>query len=72
MSLKIDRVQLEIVIKNDQSRKRLRELEDQSRQLKKELKKLPEGTEAWTQKFNQLKNVQDEMDELTNKIGITG
>jgi len=72
MSLKIDRVQLEIVIKNDQSRKRLRELEDQSRQLKKELKKLPEGTEAWTQKFNQLKKVQAEMDELIDKIGLTG
>ncbi|MCD6446625.1 MAG: phage tail tape measure protein, partial [Candidatus Marinimicrobia bacterium] len=72
MSLKIDRVQLEIVIKNDQSRKRLRELEDQSRKLKKELKKLPEGTEAWTQKFNQLKKVQTEMDGLIDKIGLTG
>jgi len=72
MSLKIDRVQLEIVIKNDQSRKRLRELEDQSRKLKKELRKLPEGTEAWTQKFNQLKKVQTEMDGLIDKIGLSG
>lgn len=72
MSLKIDRVQLEIVIKNDQSRKRLRELEDQSRDLKKELKKLPEGTEEWTKKFNELKKVQREMDGLIEKIGLTG
>lgn len=72
MSLKIDRVQLEIVIKNDQSRKQLRELEDQSRQLKKELKKLPEGTEEWTKKFNELKNVQRKMDGLIDKIGLTG
>lgn len=72
MSLKIDRVQLEIVIKNDQSRKQLRELEEQSRQLKKELKKLPEGTEEWTKKFNELKKVQHEMDVLIDKIGLTG
>lgn len=72
MSLKIDRVQLEIVIKNDQSRKRLRELEDQSRVLKKELKKLPQGTEEWTKKFNELKRVQSQMDGIIDKIGLTG
>lgn len=72
MSLKIDRLQLEIVINNDQSRKQLRLLEDEARQLKKELKKLPEASEEYVQKSKRLKTVQTQMDGIINKIGLTG
>lgn len=72
MSLKIDRVQLEIIIKNDQSRADLRKLEDQSRLLSKELRKLPEGTDEWIKKTAELKTVKQRIDEVYNKIGLTG
>ncbi|NJK95094.1 MAG: phage tail tape measure protein [Bacteroidales bacterium] len=72
MSLKIDRVQLDIVINGDQSRIKLRELEDQAAKLKRELKKLPEGTEEYIKKSAELRKVQAEMDGIINKIGILG
>lgn len=72
MSLKIDRVQLDIVINGDQSRIKLRELEDQAAKLKRELKKLPEGTEEYIKKSAELRKVQAEMDGIINKIGVLG
>jgi len=72
MSLKIDRVELEIVIKNDSSRKQLRKLEDDMRAVRKELKKLPEGTEEWIKKSNELKRLQTQYDQIYSKIGLTG
>lgn len=72
MSLKIDRVQLEIVIKNDKARQELRILEDESRKLQRELKKLPEGSDAFVKKSEELKKVTARMDELYDQIGLTG
>jgi TP901 family phage tail tape measure protein len=72
MSLKIDRVELEIVIKNDESRKRMRELDDEMRKLRKELKGLPEDSQKFLDKSKRLKEVQSEYDRLTNKIGLAG
>ena len=72
MSLKVDRVQLEIVIKNDASRAEIRKLEDQVRNLNREMKKIPEGTEEWNKKFNDLKSAQNRIDDLYDKIGLTG
>ena len=72
MSFKIDRVQLEIVIKNDEARKRMRELEDSAADLKKQLKKLPEGSAEWNKVKSQLNKTTKEMDGLYDKIGLTG
>jgi tubulin-specific chaperone A len=72
MSLKTDKVQLEILLKGDKARAELTELEITSRKLKNELKKLPEGTEEFVRKSAELKKVQTRMDELRNKIGLTG
>jgi len=70
MSLKIDRVELEIVIKNDQSRKRLRELEGDMRDARKELKKYKEGTDEYVAAAAKLRTAQTEYDKLFEKIGL--
>lgn len=72
MSLKIDRAELEIVIKNDTSRKRMRELDDDMRKLRKEMKKLDESSPEFQGKLAQLKAAQAEYDKLIDKIGIAG
>lgn len=72
MSLKIDRVELEIVIKNDENRKQLRELEDNMRKVRKEMKKLPEGQDAWLKKKGELEQLQKRYDAIYEKIGLTG
>jgi len=72
MSLKIDRLQLEIVINNDQARKSLRALEDEARMINKEMKGLTEGTQEWIQKSDRLKEIKQQMDGILEKIGLTG
>ena len=72
MSLKIDRVQLEIVIKNDVARQELMKLEEESRKLTRELKKIPEGTDEWVKKSAEIIKVKTRMDEVIDKIGLTG
>ena len=72
MSLKIVRLQLEIVINNDQARKSLRNLEDEARQLNKDIKGLTEGTTEWIQKSDRLKEIKIQMDGILEKIGLTG
>lgn len=72
MSLKIDRLQLEIVINNDQSRVQLRKLEEEAKQLRNELKKLPRDTEEFAQKSARLKSVVTQMDKIKESIGLTG
>jgi TP901 family phage tail tape measure protein len=71
MSLKIDRVQLEIVINNDQARKSLRALDDEARLLTKEMRKLKEGTEEYAQKSARLKAIKVQQDAIYQSIGIT-
>ena len=41
MSLRVDRVQLEIIINNDQARKQMRLLDEELKQAYKDLRKLP-------------------------------
>ena len=72
MSLKIDRLQLEIVINNDQARKSLRNLEDEARQLNKDIKGLTEGTKEWVTASDRLKSIKVQMDGILEKIGLTG
>ena len=70
MSLKIDRVQLEIVIQQDSARQKMMELEEKMRATKRELKGLKEGTAEYIAKHNDLKAAQKEYDALFEKIGI--
>lgn len=70
MSLKIDRLQLDIVINNDQARKSLRELEDQSIQLQKQMAKVPKGSEEWTKMNTRLKELKVQHDKVIESIGI--
>lgn len=72
MSLRIDRVQLDIVINGDESRKNLHALEAETRDLKAALKKLPEASDEFVTKSKRLKEVQKEMDGIIEKIGLTG
>ena len=72
MSLKIDRVQLEIEIKTDATRQRMMQLEDQMRNCRKELKKLDEGSTSYAQKAEELRSYQTEYDGLVEKIGVAG
>ncbi|MDD2799373.1 MAG: phage tail tape measure protein [Bacteroidales bacterium] len=71
MSLKVDRVELEIVIKNDENRKRLREIEDDMRRVQKELKKAKEGTVEWANADKKLKDLKLAHDAIYDKIGLT-
>jgi len=74
--LSIDRAQLEIVIKNDESRKRIRELEEDTNRLTKEMKSLEKqgkkDTAEWKDKEQALKRNRAEMDRIVKQIGLTG
>lgn len=75
-NLKIDRVQLEIVIKNDDSRKRIRELEQDTAKLTREIKTLErqgkKDTDVYREKEAAIKRNRAEMDRLIQTIGLTG
>ncbi|MDY0103214.1 MAG: phage tail tape measure protein [Lentimicrobium sp.] len=74
--LSIDRAQLEIIIKNDDSRKRLRELEEDTSNLTKEMKNLEKqgkkDTQAYREKEIAIRRNSAEMDRLSKAIGLTG
>lgn len=70
MSLKVDRVQLEIIINNDQARKQLRELDEEARKLTSEMKKLDKTSVEYAQKANRLKAIKQQMDAIHESIGI--
>ncbi|MEI6577520.1 MAG: phage tail tape measure protein, partial [Bacteroidota bacterium] len=72
MSLRIDKVQLEIIINNDEARKRLRALDTDIKSLSKELNRLPEGSEEFVRKSEQLRLVEAEYEKVKREIGITG
>lgn len=75
MSLKIDRVQLEIVIQQDQARQKMIELEERmrsaNRELQKTKKQFGETSEEYKQQANVLKLLQQEYDNLYEEIGLT-
>lgn len=75
MSLKIDRVQLEIVIQQDQARQKMIELEERmrsaNRELQKTKKQFGETSEEYKQQANVLKQLQQEYDNLYEEIGLT-
>ena len=72
MSLKIDRVQLEIVIGNDQARKRMREIDEEVRQLNREITKMQKTGADTSAHEARVKALRTEYDKLTNQIGLTG
>ena len=72
MSLKIDRLQLEIIINNDQARKSLRSLDDEARAIQKSMKGMKEGTDEWIQATKRLASIKTQMDSIQDSIGITG
>lgn len=71
-SLKIDRVQLEVVINNDPARKALRKLEDDMKELRKEMKKVPEGSQEWNKMNERLKALKTQHDNVIGSIKIHG
>ena len=72
MSLKVDRLQLEIIINNDQARKSLRALDDEARSIQKSMKGLKEGSDEWIQSTKRLNSIKSQMDTIHDSIGITG
>jgi len=72
MSLKVDRLQLEIVINNDQARKSLRLLDDEARNIQKSMKGMKDGTDEWIQATKRLNSIKNQMDGIQDSIGITG
>ena len=72
MSLKVDRLELEIVINNDQSRKQLRELNEEALRIQSSMKGMVKGSEEYVQASQKLNTVKNQMDGVYEKIGITG
>jgi chromosome segregation ATPase len=72
MSLKIDRIQLDIVINTNPARLELAKLDEKAAQLRKELRKLPEGSAEFIAKSKQLKEVVAAHDQIIQKLGVTG
>jgi len=70
MSLKIDRVQLDIVINNDQARQQLRKLEGDYKSLATEQKKFATGTADWERLKQEMIQVKLKMDKVYESIGI--
>ena len=70
--LKVDKLQLDIIINNDPARKAMRELDDEARALKASMKKLVEGSEEWVKKSERLKEIETQMHKLKEEIGLTG
>lgn len=74
MSLKIDRVQLEIVIQQDQARQRMIQLEEQMRAANTELRKVKkqfgENSAEYKKQVDVLKTLQQEYDNLYDEIGL--
>ena len=69
MSLKIDRVQLDIVINNDQARTQLRSLETEARKLTAETNKMVRGSDDYVKKSAELTKVKAQMDGVYESIG---
>lgn len=72
MSLKIDRLQLEIIINNDQARTSLRNLNDEALGIQKSMKNMVKGTDEWIQATKRLSSIKEQMDNIYDSIGIAG
>ncbi len=72
MSLKVDKVQLEIIINNDQARKSLRLLDEALKSSGKELKELPKGSDEWVKKSKEMETIRENIAKVKAEISITG
>lgn len=72
MSLKVDKVQLDIIINNDQSRKAMYALDQEFKELQKQQKKFVQGSAEWDQINKKIQANRQQMDALKREIGITG
>ncbi len=70
MSLKIDRIQLEVLINNDPARKALAELDQEAKKLKKALAKTTVGTKEHDEIVASLKQINVQRDAILDKMGI--
>lgn len=75
MSLKIDRVQLEIVIQQDQARQKMVELEDSLKKANSELRKIKknsgENSDEYKKQVEVVKQLKQQYDDLYDEIGLT-
>lgn len=75
MSLKIDRVQLEIVIQQDQARQKMLELEDSLKKANSELRKIKkssgENSDEYKKQVEVIKQLKQQYDDLYDEIGLT-
>lgn len=73
MSLRRDRIQLEVDINGQKAGKTYRELINQGRSLKRELKELVPGTEEFIRKSQELKQVNDKLADIRAETrGVAG
>lgn len=72
MSLKIDKVQLEIIMKADSARAEMLKLDDEAKRIQKSMKGLKKDSEEYIRKNEELSKVKLKMQELRNQIGLTG
>ena len=72
MSLKIDKVQLEIIMKADSARAEMLKLDDEAKRIQKSMKGLKKDSEEYIRKNEELSRVKLKMQELRNQIGLTG
>lgn len=74
MSLKIDRVQLEIIVQQDQARQQMIELEGQMRSANRELKNIKkqfgENSAEYRAQQDVIRKLKQQYDDLFNEIGI--
>lgn len=75
MSLKIDRVQLEIIIQQDQARQKMLELEDSLKKANSELRKIKkssgENSDEYKKQVEVIKQLKQQYDDLYDEIGLT-
>jgi len=74
MSLKIDRVQLEIIVQQDSARQKMIELEEQMKAANRELKKIKkqfgENSQEYQAQAQVVRDLKQQYDDLFNEIGI--
>ncbi|HLP05104.1 MAG TPA: phage tail tape measure protein [Paludibacter sp.] len=71
MSLKVDKVQLEIIMKADATRAEMRKLDDEAKSIQKSMKGLKKDSEEWNKANQKLADVKAKWNELNNSIALT-
>ena len=71
MSLKVDKVQLEIIMKSDTTRAEIIKLENEAKSLQKEMKKLSKNPEELAKASVEYDKVKNRISELRKEIGLS-